>query len=169
MTRMTGPDCVVMCNLINTYIHTYIPNNRAHEEVVLAWALLRMGDHRLPKRVMSGELENAGKRGPEGKDKEWTDCVGDDLRLFHIRGDWSTAALDPGVWCSTVHEGGCRSLAAWVKGEENASKQRQKKREAEEAEKVEFAPGMTVASLRRFRAALIGPTPGLPKQRRLCR
>ena len=24
MTRMTGPDCVVMCNLINKYIHTYI-------------------------------------------------------------------------------------------------------------------------------------------------
>ena len=24
MTRMTGPDRVVMCNLINTYIHTYI-------------------------------------------------------------------------------------------------------------------------------------------------
>ena len=23
-----------------------------------------MGDHRLPRRVMSGELENAGKRGP---------------------------------------------------------------------------------------------------------
>ena len=29
MTRMTGPDCVVMCNLINTYIHihTYIHIN----------------------------------------------------------------------------------------------------------------------------------------------
>ena len=27
MTRMTGPDCVVMCNLINTYIHTYIHAN----------------------------------------------------------------------------------------------------------------------------------------------
>ena len=24
MTRMTGPDCVVRCNLINTYIHTDI-------------------------------------------------------------------------------------------------------------------------------------------------
>ena len=24
MTRMTGPDCVVMCNLIKTYIRTYI-------------------------------------------------------------------------------------------------------------------------------------------------
>ena len=26
-----------------------------------------MGDYRLPKRVMSGELENAGKRGPGGR------------------------------------------------------------------------------------------------------
>ena len=30
MTRMTGPDCVVMCNLINTYIHTYIHNTYIH-------------------------------------------------------------------------------------------------------------------------------------------
>ena len=29
MTRMTGPDCVVMCNLINTYIHTYIQAGRS--------------------------------------------------------------------------------------------------------------------------------------------
>ena len=43
------------------------------------------------------------------------------------------------------------------------------KGEAEEADKVEVAPGGTVASLRRFRAALIGPTQGLPKRRRLCR
>ena len=48
-------------------------------------------------------------------------------------------------------------MAAWVKEKENASSHRQKKREAEEADKVEVAPGLTVASLRRFRAALIGP------------
>ena len=60
-------------------------------------------------------------------------------------------------------------MAAWVKREENASKQRQKERKAEEADKVEVAPGVTVASLRRFRAALIGSTQGLPKRRRLCR
>ena len=35
---------------------------------------------------------------------------------------------------------------------------RQGKREAEEADKVEVAFGVTVASLRRFRAALIEPT-----------
>ena len=43
------------------------------------------------------ELENAGKRGPGGEEKEWTDCVADDLRLFGITGEWSTAAIDPGV------------------------------------------------------------------------
>ena len=43
------------------------------------------------------------------------------------------------------------------------------KREAEEADKVEVAPGVTVASLIRFRAMLIGPTQGLSnKRRRLC-
>ena len=100
-----------------------------------------MGDNRLPKRVMSGELENAGKRGPGGKEKEWTGCVANDLRLFGITGDWSTGALDPGVWHSAVQEGGCRFMAAWVKEDENASSHRQKKVEVEEADKVEVAPG----------------------------
>ena len=59
-------------------------------------------------------------------------------------------------------------MAAWVKEEEKASEHRQRKREAKEADKVEGAPGVTVASLRRFRVALIGPTQGLPKRRRLC-
>ena len=61
-------------------------------------------------------------------------------------------------------------MAAWMKEEEKASEHRQKKRKrkAEEANKVETTPGVTVASLRRFRAALIGSTKGLPKRRRLC-
>ena len=91
------------------------------------------------------------------------------VHMFGVTGDGRTAALDPGAWYNTVQEGGCRFMAAWVREEENASNQRQKKREAEEADKVEVAPGVTVASLRRFRTALIGPTQGLPKRRRLCR
>ena len=86
-----------------------------------------MCDHRLPKKVMSRELENVGKRGPGVKEKEWTDCVADNLQLFTITGDWSTAALNPGAWYDTVHERGCRFMAAWVREEENASNQRQKK------------------------------------------
>ena len=48
----------------------------------------------------------------------------EDRRLFGVTGDWSTAALDPGVWYSTVREGGWMFIAAWVKEEENASKHR---------------------------------------------
>ena len=62
-----------------------------------------MGDRRLPKRVTSGELENAGKHGPEGKEKWRTDCVAEDRRMFGITGDWSTAVLDPGVWYTAQH------------------------------------------------------------------
>ena len=44
------------CESIETTVRT--------KRLLWARALLRMGDHRLPKRVMSRELENAGKRGP---------------------------------------------------------------------------------------------------------
>ena len=101
------------CESIETTVRT--------RRLLWAGALLRMGDHRLPKRVMSGELENAGKRGQGGKEKEWTDCVADDIRLFGVTGDWRTVALDPGAWYNTVHEGGCRFMAAWVREEKNAS------------------------------------------------
>ena len=82
-----------------------------------------MGDHRLPKRVVSEELENAGKRKPWGKDKECTDCVAEDLRLFGTTGDWS---LNPGVWHSTIREGGCRFMTAWMKDREKTSKHRRR-------------------------------------------
>ena len=37
-------------------------------------------------------------------------------------------------------------MAAWVREEEKASENRQRKKETEEADKVEVAPGMTVAT-----------------------
>ena len=72
-----------------------------------------MGDHRLPERVKSGELENAGKRRPRGKQKERTDCGAEDRWVFRITADWSTAFLDPGVWYSTVCEG---DVGLWPRG-----------------------------------------------------
>ena len=95
--------------------------------------------------------------------------MAEDRRLFGITGDWSTVAFDPGVWYSTVRDEGCRFMAASVKEEEKASEHRQKKREVEEADKIEVAPGLTVASFRRFRAALIEPTQGFLKRCPLCR
>ena len=92
-----------------------------------------------------------------------------DFRVFGITGDWSTSALDPGTWYNVVCKGDCRFMTALVREEEKAADSRQRKREAEEASKVEFVHGVLIASLRRFRAAVIGPTQGLPKQRRLRR
>ena len=60
-------------------------------------------------------------------------------------------------------------MAAWVREEEKASENRQKKREAEEVDKVEVAPVVTVASFKSFRAALVVPTQRLSKRRRLWR
>ena len=77
-----------------------------------------MGDHRLSKKVMSRELENTGKRGPLGKEKQWTDCVAEDRWVFGMKGEWSTAVIDPGVWYRTVCKGGCRFMAAWMREEE---------------------------------------------------
>ena len=56
-------------------------------------------------------------------------------------------------------------MAAWLRGEEKGPERRQWKREAEEMDKVEVAPGVTVGSLKRFAAALVGPTEGLPTRR----
>ena len=90
--------------------------------------------------------------------------MAEDLRLFGITGD-SNAALDPGAWYCTVRKEGYKSM---VTKEMKASEHRQRKREAEYADKVEVAPGLTVASLRRFRVALIGQTRGLSKRRQPC-
>ena len=65
-----------------------------------------MGNNSLLKRVMSGQLDNAGQRGPESK-RYWTDCMAaEDRRVFGIMGAWSTAVvLHPGDWHNKVCEG----------------------------------------------------------------
>ena len=98
----------------------------------LLWAgtLLRMSGGRLPKRIMSGNLEGAVRRGRGGKEKEWTDCVQSGIRAFGITGDWKTMALAAKVWVEAVTEGGRRFMAAWREEEEDAARHRQEKREA---------------------------------------
>ena len=46
MNKMTGPDCAVMCNLINihTYIHTHIHTYDECEEQETVWIMLKIFD-----------------------------------------------------------------------------------------------------------------------------
>ena len=53
-----------------------------------------MGDHRLPKRVMPGEVENAGKHGPGGRGKNGRTAWQRIFCYFGITEDWNTVALD---------------------------------------------------------------------------
>ena len=45
-----------------------------------------MDGGRLPNRVMFGGMEGPGQRWAGGKEKEWTDCVAEDVRAFGIGG-----------------------------------------------------------------------------------
>ena len=89
-----------------------------------------MSGGRLPKRIMFGKLEGAGRRGRVGKEKEWTDCVQSDIRAFGITGNWKAMALKAEVWVEAVTEVGRGFMAAWRKEEEDAAKHCQEKREA---------------------------------------
>ena len=89
-----------------------------------------MSGGRLPKRIVFGNLEGAGRRGRGGKEKEWTDCVQSDIRAFGIAGDLKATALKAEVWVETVMEGGRRFMAAWRKEEVDADRHRQEKRDA---------------------------------------
>ena len=116
-----------------------------------------MGNLRLPKIIMSGELDKTGKHGPEGKENNWTDCVAKDCRLFGITGDWSARTRPWGLVQRII----LRSIQAHGRlgeGRVKVPKILQRNSGAVKVGKVEVAPGVTVGSLRRFRPALIGPT-----------
>ena len=137
--------------------------------LLLSRALLRMGDHRLPKRVMLGGLrtrETVGRGGRRNnKRTAWQRIVG----YFGSRRTGAPPYLTLGSGTAQCVKG---AVGLWPRGrwmeEEKASERRQKKREAKDADKIEVVPGVTVASLRRFRAVMIGPTQRLHKRRRLC-
>ena len=88
-----------------------------------------MSGERLPKRIVFGNLERAVRRGPGGKEKEWSDYVQSDLRAFSITENWKATTLEAEVWVETVAEGGRMFMTAWRK-EFDAARHREKKREA---------------------------------------
>ena len=102
-----------------------------------------MDKRRLPRRIMMGTLENPGRRKRGGKEKEWTDCVADDLRLFGIGNGkgWKYVALDPGKWLEVVMDGRRTFMATWREEEERAAGVHRNKREAEEADKTPHCAG----------------------------
>ena len=68
---------------------------RARRLVRTGALIQNMSGGRLPMRIiMFQNLEGASRRGRGGKEKEWTDCVQSDVRVFGIVGDWEATALE---------------------------------------------------------------------------
>ena len=70
------------------------------------------------------------RRGQDGKENEWTDCVQSGIRAFGVMEDWKATTLNYEVWVDTVTEDERRFMAAWRKEEVDAARHRQEKREA---------------------------------------
>ena len=62
MTRMTGPDCVDMCNLINTHTHTHTHRNKCRKERV--GSVAANSDN-----LGSNKEAGGGAQGAEGSSK----------------------------------------------------------------------------------------------------
>ena len=59
----------------------------------------------LPKRVVFGNLEGAVRKGRDGNEKAWINCVQSNIWAFGIARDWKATALEAEVWVETVHGG----------------------------------------------------------------
>ena len=87
-----------------------------------------MSGGRLPKRVKIGNLKGAVRRGRDGKEKEWANCIQSDIPALGITRDWKLMALKAKAWIEAVTEGRQRFMAAWRK--QDAARRRQEKRGA---------------------------------------
>ena len=74
--------------------------------ILFAGFVARMGNVRLHKRVMFGELEG-GKGYVGGQEQDWMGCLEHDLSLFNLPTEteqWMPAAQNSGKWFRHVEE-----------------------------------------------------------------
>ena len=73
---------------------------------------------RLPRRLMSGRLEDTAKRGRGGagrgaRAKAWLDEVEKDVQAFDITGDWRQRATQAPEWHAAGTEGAQNLMDRW--------------------------------------------------------
>ena len=95
--------------------------------ILFAGFVARMGNERLLKRVMLGELEG-GKGYLGGQEQDWMCCLEHDLSLLNLpieEKQWTLAAKESGKWFRHVEEATEQYMKRWFdKGKENVAKRR---------------------------------------------
>ena len=105
-------------------------------------ALLSMCDHKLPKRIMSGELDNEGQRGPGGgRNNKWRSAWQGIVGCSASRGIGAPRHYTLGFGTAQYAKGAAGLRPREEREEKKASENWQRKRDAEEADKVKVAPG----------------------------
>ena len=92
----------------------------------IRWAghLVRMPDHRLPKILFYGEIQQ-GRRSQGGQKKRFKDSLKTSLKAFDINTDtWEAAAQDRIAWRSSLRKG----AAACEASKKAAAEQRRQTR-----------------------------------------
>ena len=95
------PDTEVLAQADLPSIYTILMQSQ------LRWAghVARMPDHRLPKWLFYGELQQ-GKRSHGGQKKRFKDTLKTSLKAFAITPDsWEQTAMDRAMWRSSEHKG----------------------------------------------------------------
>ncbi len=95
------PDTDVLAKTGLSSIHTILMQSQ------LCWAghVVRMPDHRLPKKLFYGELQQ-GQRSHGGQKKRFKDNLKAALKAFSIDPDsWEQTASDRATWRSYLHNG----------------------------------------------------------------
>ena len=116
------PDTDVLARAGLPTIHTILMQTQ------LRWAshVNRMEDHRLPKILFYGELQN-GKRSQGGQKKRFKDTLKQSLKAFDIPPDtWELIAKDRVKWRSSVHQG---AISCETKRTISAVKRRQARKD----------------------------------------
>ena len=97
--------------------------------------VMRMEDHRLPKRLLLGTMaEGKGYRG--GQESDWVSHLGEDLMAFGMEdekegGKWKESAQEEEEWFGKIENGVAHFMRKWHIREAEASAKRQAAREAE--------------------------------------
>ena len=94
--------------------------------ILFAGFVTRMGEERLPKRVMFGEMVG-GKGYSGGQEWDWMRYLEEDLKEFGIKLEgWREAAQKAGRWFRRVEEGAEVFMRKWHKVEKEASAERRR-------------------------------------------
>ncbi|KAI8513702.1 hypothetical protein Bbelb_080260 [Branchiostoma belcheri] len=99
------PDTEVLTRAGVPSIHTILMQSQLRWSGHLVRHIYIMPDHRLPKRLFYGELEE-GVRSRGGQRKRYKDSLKASLKAFNIKADsWERLASDRPLWRRTVREG----------------------------------------------------------------